>query len=568
MTAVASETDRLADAYWQALLEADPLQATALGERGYDDRLPDVSPEGRAASIGRFEAILAGAAAAAEPSDAEERLTLACLRQSAAATLALLRADAHAYTVDVTWGLQTEFLSATTYQPLRDAEDGRAMVARWAAIAPLLDQMAANLWRGAGEGRTPIRASAERVVAQLTDLLDVPDEQGPLLQPVRSLPESSWTADDARRLSGELLEVVSGTVRPAVVRFRQFVIDAVLPQAREDDVAGIGNLPGGEEIYRSLVKAHTTTELEPDQIHEWGLREVERIDAETAELGARVLGAGTLREVHEALRGDPALHFENGEQIEEVARACLARAQAATPDWFGRLPVTPCEVARMLPHEEKHSTIAYYRPSAADGSRPGRYYINTWQPKTRPRYEAEALAFHEAVPGHHLQGALAQELSWLPAFRRHAGTTAYVEGWALYTERLANEMGLYSGETDLLGMLSFDSWRACRLVVDTGMHAMGWSRQEVIDFMSDHSALATNNIVNEVDRYLGRPGQALAYKIGQLEMLRLRAEAQDRLGAAFDIRRFHDAVLTHGALPLTTLAESLAADLLDSRSQS
>jgi uncharacterized protein (DUF885 family) len=310
-----------------------------------------------------------------------------------------------------------------------------------------------------------------------------------------------------------------------------------------------------------LVKAHTTTDLEPDEIHALGLHEVERIDAETAELGRRALRASSLRDVHEALRGDPALHFENGEQIEQVARASLARAEAATPDWFGRLPVTPCEVARMLPHEEKHSTIAYYRPSAADGSRPGRYYINTWQPATRPRYEAEALAFHEAVPGHHLQGALAQELTGLPAFRRYATTTAYVEGWGLYTERLANEMGLYSGETDLLGMLSFDSWRACRLVVDTGMHAMGWSRRQAIDFMTDHSALAANNIANEVDRYIGRPGQALAYKVGQLEMLRLRSEAQERLGAAFDIRRFHDALLTHGALPLTTLAESLAADL-------
>jgi uncharacterized protein (DUF885 family) len=218
-------------------------------------------------------------------------------------------------------------------------------------------------------------------------------------------------------------------------------------------------------------------------------------------------------------------------------------------------------VTRMLAHEEKHSTIAYYRPSAADGSRPGRYYINTWQPQTRPRYEAEALAFHEAVPGHHLQGALAQELTSLPAFRRNASTTAYVEGWGLYTERLADEMGLYSGDLDRLGMLSYDSWRACRLVVDTGMHAMGWSRQQAIDYMTDHSALATNNIANEVDRYLGRPGQALAYKIGQLEMLRLRAEARDRLGAAFDVRRFHDALLAHGALPLTTLAGSLAADL-------
>jgi len=215
----------------------------------------------------------------------------------------------------------------------------------------------------------------------------------------------------------------------------------------------------------------------------------------------------------------------------------------------------------MLPHEEKHSTIAYYREPAIDGSRPGRYYINTWQPATRPRYEAEALAFHEAVPGHHLQAAIAQELTGLPSFRRHAYTTAYVEGWGLYAERLADEMGLYSGDLDRLGMLSFDSWRACRLVVDTGLHALGWSISQAVDYMVAHSALARNNIVNEVDRYLGRPGQALAYKIGQLEIVRLRSESEARLGAAFDMRSFHDAVLGHGPLPLETLAGSVAADL-------
>ncbi|HYN64928.1 MAG TPA: DUF885 domain-containing protein, partial [Candidatus Limnocylindrales bacterium] len=229
--------------------------------------------------------------------------------------------------------------------------------------------------------------------------------------------------------------------------------------------------------------------------------------------------------------------------------------------WFGRLPQAQCEVTRMERHEEQHSTIAYYREPPQDGSRPGRYYINTYAPETRPRYEAEALAFHEAVPGHHLQVAIGQELAHLPAFRRHSETTAFVEGWGLYAERLANEMGMYSGDLDRLGMLSFDAWRACRLVVDTGMHALGWSRDAAIRFMIDHSALAPNNIANEVDRYIGWPGQALAYKIGQLAILRLRAETEARLGPAFDIRSFHDAVLGHGPLPLSTLAESVATDL-------
>jgi len=255
------------------------------------------------------------------------------------------------------------------------------------------------------------------------------------------------------------------------------------------------------------------------------------------------------------------MHFTTRDEVRAVALGSLARAYQAIPSWFGRLPTAPCEVVPMLPHEERHSTIAYYREPASDGSRPGQYYINLSEPTTRPRYEAEALAFHEAVPGHHLQIAIAQEIEGLPTFRRFSELTAYVEGWGLYTERLSDEMGLYSGDLDRIGMLSFDAWRACRLVVDTGMHALGWSRAEAISFMTEHSALATNNIANEVDRYLAWPGQALAYKIGQLEIAAIRADAQARLGSAFDIRRFHDAVLTHGALPLDTLRASVARDL-------
>ena len=233
-----------------------------------------------------------------------------------------------------------------------------------------------------------------------------------------------------------------------------------------------------------------------------------------------------------------------------MAEASLARANAAIGDWFGRLPVAPCEVVPMPAHEEKHSTIAYYREPAADGSRPGQYYINTYAPETRPRYEAETLAFHESVPGHHLQLAIMQELTDLPDFRRFNGCTAFIEGWGLYTERLSEEMGLLSGELDHFGILSFDAWRASRLVVDTGIHALGWPRQRAIDFMTAHAPLGLNNIANEVDRYIAWPGQALAYKLGQLELLRLRAEARARQGHRFDIRRFHDVVLGEGALPL------------------
>jgi uncharacterized protein (DUF885 family) len=255
------------------------------------------------------------------------------------------------------------------------------------------------------------------------------------------------------------------------------------------------------------------------------------------------------------LRSDPALYFSSRAEVESVARASLDRANAAIGHWFGRLPKAPCEVVVMPAHEEQHSTVAYYREPAADGSRPGQFYINTSAPETRPRYEAETLAFHESVPGHHLQIAIAQELDHLPAFRRFWGSTAYVEGWGLYTERLSAEMGLLSGDVDRFGVLSFDAWRASRLVVDTGIHALGWTRRAAIDFMTAHTALGSNNIANEVDRYIANPGQALAYKLGQLELLRLRSEARERQGDRFDIKAFHDAVLGQGALPLSALRE-------------
>jgi uncharacterized protein (DUF885 family) len=261
--------------------------------------------------------------------------------------------------------------------------------------------------------------------------------------------------------------------------------------------------------------------------------------------------------VLERLRTDPALHFTTRDEVFDKAASALDRAREAIPGWFGILPQAPCEVVRMGEHEEAHSTIAYYRQPSVDGSRPGQYFVNTGFPETRPRYEAEALAYHESIPGHHLQIAIGQELTDLPDFRRHLGPTAFFEGWGLYTERLSDEMGLYSSDLDRIGILSFDGWRACRLVVDTGMHALGWTRQQAIDFMAAHTALGANNIANEVDRYIVWPGQALAYKLGQLEILRLRDEARARQGSRFDIRAFHDALLGQGALSLGALRASV-----------
>jgi uncharacterized protein (DUF885 family) len=295
-------------------------------------------------------------------------------------------------------------------------------------------------------------------------------------------------------------------------------------------------------------------DVDAETLHAIGHAEIERIDAEMLELAGRTLGSRTLAEALAALRADPSLYFTSREEVFQKAAASLRRANDAAPAWFGRLPAAACTILEMPAHEEDHSGAAYYRAPATDGSRAGVYVVNTSNPTERPCYEAEALAYHEAVPGHHLQGALGQEVDGLPEFRRHLGPSAYFEGWGLYAERLADEMGLYSGDVDRIGMVSFDSWRAARLVVDTGLHAMGWSRQEAIDFMLAHSALAPRAVADEVDRYIALPGQALSYKTGQLELMRMRRDAERRLGPAFDIRGFHDAILSDGALPLPTLA--------------
>jgi uncharacterized protein (DUF885 family) len=557
---VTAELDRLAEEYWDATLAADPAQGTAIGEHRYGDRLSDISPEGRAALNRRFEEIQAAAAQLPPETDPEAALTLAALQQAVGDRLAFLAADPRAYTVDAMNGPQTSFLDISSLQPLRDVADGESMLARWWAMGPWVDQQIAQLRRGAAEGRTPVAGSVRRVIAQLDELAVRPLEDWPLLAPLRA-EHAEWSDGAWRAFEVGLAGAVRDGLRPAFARYRAYLADEALPGARDEAHVGLCHLPGGAELYARLARAHTTTEKAPQEIHEVGLAEIARIDTEITELGGRVLGTADLASTLAALRGDPSVHFRSGEEIVAVAEASLARAVAAIPDWFGRLPRADCVVVRMQPHEEQHSTIAYYREPPLDGSRPGRYYINTYAPETRPRYEAEALAFHESVPGHHLQVAIGQELEQLPAFRRHGDFTAFVEGWGLYSERLANEMGLYSGDLDRIGMLSYDAWRASRLVVDTGMHALAWPRGQAIEFMTAHTALAPNNIANEVDRYIGWPGQALAYKIGQLEIRSLRTEAEAAMGASFDIRRFHDAVLSHGALPLSVLRRSVAADL-------
>jgi uncharacterized protein (DUF885 family) len=545
----------LADEYWQAYLAFSPVSATSIGDRRFDDRLDDSSPEAIQAQRRR----LAGFAKRAEAIgpgalDGADLVTRSALIAQIASDVAALETGLEEWTVDPLEGPQVVALDLEAIQPVSTPDQAQAMVARWRALGPWFDQQAANLHRGLAGGRVAVRTPVERAVDQIDGILRRPDAELPLLKPLE-LEHPDWPVAEREAFADGLRSAVRDIVRPALDRYGAVVREEILPAARPDERAGILHIDGGRDAYTRLIRLHTSLDLSPDEIHRIGLDEVARIDAELAELGGRVLGTTDAGVIRSRLRSDPGLHFTTRDEVFATAEEALARARTAIPDWFGLLPVAGCTVVRMSEHEEEHSTIAYYRQPAVDGSRPGQYYVNTYAPETRPRYEAEALAYHESVPGHHLQIAIAQELTDLPEFRKHLGPTAFFEGWGLYTERLSDEMGLYSGDLDRIGILSFDGWRACRLVVDTGIHALGWTRRQAIDFLTTHTALAPNNIANEIDRYIVWPGQALAYKIGQLEILRLRAEAREAAGAAFNITAFHDAVLGQGAVGLETLAE-------------
>jgi len=560
--AAVAALDRLAALFWQQHLAADPVEATILGYHAHDELMPDESPAARDAqlrALADLRARLDREAPAAQlgPGD---RVTRALLAGELNSTLATASCHLEDWVIDPRDGPQVGYLDLAGLQPVATAAQRSALLDRWRAMTLALDQQADNLRRGLQAGKTSAASEVERVVRQLNELLLRPDGDWPLVtDPVNRLP-AGVAGDERHRFAAALQAIVAGDIRPAFARYLSVVRDEVQPHARGDADVGIGHLPGGAACYAALVRAHTSLALDPRAVHRLGLAELARIRGEIEKLGPAAVGASSFPEIQRRLRsGDPALFFRTREEVEESARATLARATAAMPRLLGRLPRTPCVVKRVEPHEEKDSPIAFYRQPAVDGARPGTYYVNTYQPATRPRFESEALAFHESIPGHHVQIALAQEMRGLPEFRKNLGVTAFVEGWGLYAERLADEADLYSSPLTRLGRLSLESWRAGRLVVDTGLHALGWSRAQAVKFLRDNTLIAPNNIENEVDRYIGWPGQALAYKIGQLEILRLREEARAALGPRFDLRQFHDVVLGSGAVSLPVLGELVHA---------
>jgi uncharacterized protein (DUF885 family) len=554
----------LAEAYWAARLDNDPIEATLLGYPGHAARMPDESPEGRARAEARLRALHARLMAElpvqafdAVASDAD-RVTRGLLQGELERDLAFAGCRLEEWSVDPRDGPQVSYLDLAGLQTVKTQADGAALLARWRHMPETLQQKIDNLRRGLAAGKTSARSEVERVVRQLDELLARPVPEWPLVAPADRATGGDWTPAAAAAFRSDLVAVVTDGVRPAFARFRRLVADEILPRSRGDADVGISHLPGGAACYAALTTVYTSESLDPRQVHQLGLDELQRIRRAMESLGPAALGTSDFSEIQRRLRSkDPAMYFKTREEVEAAATQALSKASAAMPRFLARVPRTPCVVKRIEAHEEKDSPIAYYRQPAVDGSRPGTYEVNTYAPETRPRFEAEALAFHEAIPGHHVQIALAQEMTDVPEFQRHLGVTAFVEGWGLYAEGLADELGLYDGPLSRLGRLGMEAWRAGRLVVDTGIHALGWSRTEAVALLVSSTTSARNNIENEVDRYIGWPGQALAYKIGELELRRLRREAEARLGPAFDLRRFHDVVLGRGALSLPVLASEV-----------
>ncbi|HEX4898875.1 MAG TPA: DUF885 domain-containing protein, partial [Candidatus Limnocylindrales bacterium] len=465
----------LADAFWEAYLRAHPTFATIMGDRRFDDRLEDLSPDARTTELAHLETTLDRARAIdAAGLDRRERVTRSMLIEEVEGQLGALRTRVDEWSLNPIEGPQSWLIDLVDYQPITTVAEGRAMVDRWRATGRHLDQAIEGLRRAMARGQVASIVPIERVIDELRGLLATPADEWRLASPAGE-PHDDWPAAELEAFRTDLRAAVAEVVVPGFSRYLDAIETEIVPVARPSDRPGLVHVPDGEAAYRALIRTHTTLELEPAEVHERGLVEIEELDRAFADLGAKVLGVHGLEATLDALRGDPALRFSTAEEVFTTARDTLARAQAAVPQWFGRLPVAACEVVPIPSETEAHQTIAYYAWPALDGSRPGRYYINLSAPETRPRYEAEALAIHESVPGHHLQTAIAQELDGLPAFQRALASSAFAEGWGLYTERLADEMGLYTSDLDRFGILSFDAWRACRLVVDTGMHALGWT---------------------------------------------------------------------------------------------
>jgi uncharacterized protein (DUF885 family) len=555
----------LAERYWDARMERYPTWATSRGDYRFNDRLVDVS----LAAERRWKATLtsflqAARAMAGDELSSSDRTTHALLTRSIQDDLLRLECDDSLTPLDPLYGPQVRFPLILVSQPFRNEKDFRDYLKRLEAFSQQTRDIITNMRFGMQQGIVSPRVVTAKVISQIeTHIVDDPRDSA-MFAPAKQL-DVLETDDKRRQIESELLKAIDEHVVPSYRKLLVFVRDEYLPACR--DTVGISARPGGAEAYRKLIRYHTTVDLSADEVHKIGLSEVERIRGKMSKIREEMDFDGSLDQFIEHMRTDPFYRFRSADELVKAADAILQRAKGQMPKLFGRLPKADCVMKEIEPYRAASAPVAYYNPPPEDGSRPAYYYINTYQPQERLRFTLEALSYHEAVPGHHLQIALHQEQKDLPNFRRYASFTAFIEGWALYTEKLGYEIGGYRTPEDRYGQLTFEMWRACRLVVDTGMHAKGWTRQRAIDFMARNTSLAPIDIENEIDRYITWPGQALAYKIGELRIIALRQEAEKKLGDAFDIRAFHDELLAEGATPIDQLEERMRRWIAEQRGQ-
>ena len=542
----------LLDATWDRDMAADPLLATYVGETAYNAAWPDLGPAARAARQAADRAALAQLQTI--PRDAlpeQEALTHELFEQELQGRIRLQAFFHEAYAITAREGPQS-LNELADLMPLDTPADVQVWLRRLQGLPGYLAQFQALLAEAVARGHTQPRFLMERVLAPLdAQLVDDPTAS-PFFSAFHALP-AGWPEAEALREAA--IAVIREQIVPAYRRFRAFFVDHYLSACRETH--GIWDSPEGEAYYANRIAHHTNTPLGAQDIHQIGLAEVARIQDEMQAVMASLDFEGSLQDFFEWLRTDPRFYAPDADSLFAAYVLACKRIDPELPKLFGTLPRTPYGVRPIPDTSAPNTTAAYYAGPSEDGRRAGYYYVNLYRPEMRPLYEVEVLTTHEAVPGHHLQIALAQEQGTLPKFRRFAAYNGYLEGWALYAERLGYELGLYRDPFSHFGQLTYDMWRAVRLVVDTGLHAMRWTREEAIDYFRAHAAKSEVDIVNEIDRYIGWPAQALSYKIGQLHLLALRGRAEQALGARFDLRAFHDAVLAGGAVPLDVLARRI-----------
>ena len=550
--------NQILDDEWKRGIQENPVYASYMGDKSANQDWPDIS-EGAVRERQKKTREVLEQIRSIDPQSLsiENQLNYRLFLYNYERSVRGQKFDSHLLTFGQRGGIQLEHETAEGLS-FNTSQDYKDWLVRLEKLPKLIDQHM-NLGRlGIERKITAPNILMQRVANQIQlQLVDNPEES-PFFNVFIDIPEN---IQDRETIQSMARDVIKSKVIPAYYKLNDFFTEEYLPASRT--TYGVLDLPNGFEWYENLARYHTTTDLTPDEIHEIGLSEVERIRSEMQEVIDSLGFDGSFNDFLVFLRTDPQFYYETEDELLEAYLATSKKIDPEMVSLFKVLPRTPYGIKPIPMESAPDTTTAYYMRPAADGSRAGYYYVNLYRPEVRPKYEIEVLSVHEAVPGHHLQIALAMELEGIPNFRKYSGYTAYVEGWGLYSESLGYDIGLYSDPYSRFGALTYDMWRAVRLVVDTGMHYKGWTRQEAIDFFTANAAKTEQDIINEIDRYLVMPGQALAYKIGQLKILELKNKAKKQLGDDFDIKEFHHAVLSQGALPLAVLEENIETYLLE-----